>query len=557
MPKIVSRGALHPDLLSGDSADADADADADPDGDGDDDDDVGPGVSEIMLSSSSSSSAAVAESSNVCRFCSHSFPRPCDLNRHIRKHTRPHKCHVPGCPYVQRGFPTSQDLQRHINDRHSTGVSTFRCRVPRCKYKSKRESNLRQHKENKHGLVYNRTRRVRGGSSGGEDKPLAKQEEEDLDLVDTAAAAASSTLSSTAKDSPARDVKGMGWLPQNMSNSTTPVPDVGPYADFILYPSRHQLPQQSGSQYDDVAYFDSSDHGIELAAAASSSLVPWESPSAQQEEMFSLLPTITPTATTHPVQPLPPRQGAPHVPAFAFASPAMHAGWMVNGNQAQRSSSASVYPPNIGFFTPADYRVDQMPLPVSVPGSDMVSASIASGYTATFSPPMPGSVNVPHLLNQQPLKPQDITLSSPQARTAMMYSNTDIQRQLLQQQFEMQSAATRGKFRAQTAQAAAAGSADAEVMQPPVNANMAIYRGGKRTHDAYRGSANDNEDAEQDDDRPPPRRQLHATRNGINEADGGLMPCPYHDTHPGYFNRENEERFSPCHTRHRHISTLM
>ncbi len=93
-----------------------------------------------------------------CRSCTKSFRRVCDLNKHEKSHTRPYKCHVPRCLYVDRGWPTSKELERHINDKHAKNPRSFPCLFPPCPYHSKRESNCKQHMEKAHGWEYVRSK---------------------------------------------------------------------------------------------------------------------------------------------------------------------------------------------------------------------------------------------------------------------------------------------------------------------------------------------------------------------------------------------------------------
>jgi uncharacterized C2H2 Zn-finger protein len=56
------------------------------------------------------------------------------------------------------GWPTLKELERHINDKHSDAPETYPCLYNGCPYKSKRDSNRKQHMEKVHGWVYNRSK---------------------------------------------------------------------------------------------------------------------------------------------------------------------------------------------------------------------------------------------------------------------------------------------------------------------------------------------------------------------------------------------------------------
>jgi predicted small metal-binding protein len=86
--------------------------------------------------------------------CGKKFKRECDLRKHQKTHLRPWKCSVDGCKYAAMGWPTEKELDRHFNDKHSDNPPMFCCKFAPCPYKSKRESNCKQHMEKAHGWVY-------------------------------------------------------------------------------------------------------------------------------------------------------------------------------------------------------------------------------------------------------------------------------------------------------------------------------------------------------------------------------------------------------------------
>ncbi|KAI0009758.1 hypothetical protein F4779DRAFT_352541 [Xylariaceae sp. FL0662B] len=90
--------------------------------------------------------------------CNKEFKRPCDLTKHEKTHSRPWKCPIPTCKYHEYGWPTEKEMDRHVNDKHSSAPPMFECQFKPCPYKSKRESNCKQHMEKAHGWTYVRTK---------------------------------------------------------------------------------------------------------------------------------------------------------------------------------------------------------------------------------------------------------------------------------------------------------------------------------------------------------------------------------------------------------------
>lgn len=90
--------------------------------------------------------------------CTKEFKRPCDLTKHEKTHSRPWKCPIPTCKYHSYGWPTEKEMDRHVNDKHSDAPAMYECLFKPCPYKSKRESNCKQHMEKAHGWTYVRTK---------------------------------------------------------------------------------------------------------------------------------------------------------------------------------------------------------------------------------------------------------------------------------------------------------------------------------------------------------------------------------------------------------------
>ncbi|KAK6499048.1 copper-binding transcription factor [Arthrobotrys musiformis] len=103
--------------------------------------------------------------------CGKKYNRPCDLKKHGKTHSRPHKCSEPTCLYHEKGFPTEKERDRHETDRHSESPQMWYCEFPPCPYKSKRESNCKQHMEKQHEYVYERSKHNPRNPNGNAVKP--------------------------------------------------------------------------------------------------------------------------------------------------------------------------------------------------------------------------------------------------------------------------------------------------------------------------------------------------------------------------------------------------
>lgn len=90
--------------------------------------------------------------------CDKEFKRPCDLTKHEKTHSRPWKCPVETCKYHEYGWPTEKEMDRHHNDKHSSAPPLYECHFKPCPYRSKRESNCKQHMEKAHGWEYVRSK---------------------------------------------------------------------------------------------------------------------------------------------------------------------------------------------------------------------------------------------------------------------------------------------------------------------------------------------------------------------------------------------------------------
>ena len=88
--------------------------------------------------------------------CDKIFNRKCDLAKHEKTHSRPFKCPEKTCKYHHEGLPTEKEMQRHVNDKHDPNPQYYNCKY--CSFKTKRESNCKQHMEKKHGWTYERVK---------------------------------------------------------------------------------------------------------------------------------------------------------------------------------------------------------------------------------------------------------------------------------------------------------------------------------------------------------------------------------------------------------------
>ncbi|KAI0189246.1 hypothetical protein F4808DRAFT_45850 [Astrocystis sublimbata] len=100
--------------------------------------------------------------------CNKEFKRPCDLTKHEKTHSRPWKCPIPTCKFHEYGWPTEKEMARHVNDKHSAAPAMYECDYKPCPYKSKRESNCKQHMEKAHGWTYKRSKvpKTKGSKAG-------------------------------------------------------------------------------------------------------------------------------------------------------------------------------------------------------------------------------------------------------------------------------------------------------------------------------------------------------------------------------------------------------
>ena len=125
--------------------------------------------------------------------CDKIFTRKCDLSKHEKTHSRPFKCPEPSCKYHEQGLPTEKERDRHINDKHDPNPHYYKCNF--CEFRTKRESNCKQHMEKKHNWQYER---AKGKEKAGRMTPAQTPQTPSMDY-------------SSGMQSPAMSYKSSHW----------------------------------------------------------------------------------------------------------------------------------------------------------------------------------------------------------------------------------------------------------------------------------------------------------------------------------------------------------
>lgn len=123
--------------------------------------------------------------------CDKIFTRKCDLSKHEKTHSRPFKCPEPTCKYHEQGLPTEKERDRHINDKHDPNPHFYKCNF--CEFRTKRESNCKQHMEKKHNWMYER---AKGKEKGGRMTPAQTPQTPSMDYSSGMQSPAMSYMSS-------------------------------------------------------------------------------------------------------------------------------------------------------------------------------------------------------------------------------------------------------------------------------------------------------------------------------------------------------------------------
>jgi hypothetical protein len=121
--------------------------------------------------------------------CGKIFTRKCDLAKHEKTHSRPFKCDEPSCKYHDLGLPTEKERDRHYNDKHAANPHYYQCNY--CEFKTKRESNCKQHMEKKHDWEYER---VKGNGRKAKSTPGATPQTPSMDYTPSVQSPAPSHL---------------------------------------------------------------------------------------------------------------------------------------------------------------------------------------------------------------------------------------------------------------------------------------------------------------------------------------------------------------------------
>jgi hypothetical protein len=154
--------------------------------------------------------------------CNKEFKRPCDLTKHEKTHSRPWKCPHKSCKYHEYGWPTEKECDRHQNDKHEVNPATYECHFKPCTYKSKRESNCKQHMEKSHGWTYVRTK-TNGRKPGDKSSPES---------------AVNSTPQLTTAPTPTSHITGVHTPPMESTSPFMPFPA---HLDFPQLMPREQF----------------------------------------------------------------------------------------------------------------------------------------------------------------------------------------------------------------------------------------------------------------------------------------------------------------------------
>ncbi|KAK1997127.1 hypothetical protein LX36DRAFT_578995, partial [Colletotrichum falcatum] len=82
----------------------------------------------------------------ACKICPNRFyNKQHELNRHMKKHTKPFACSSGGCG---RRYPERKDLDRHVQAYHCSEKHSFKCEG--CGRGFTRQDNLTRHRRKRH-----------------------------------------------------------------------------------------------------------------------------------------------------------------------------------------------------------------------------------------------------------------------------------------------------------------------------------------------------------------------------------------------------------------------
>jgi len=107
-----------------------------------------------------------------CEYCSESFPRRCELTRHLLKHTTPFKCTQPGCPAA---FAEKRRCIQHIKAVHGLATDKDLRKCHLCGYSSIRPDAVKRHLRLKHGSKSESSPSTVSSEQSGEDGGRGKE----------------------------------------------------------------------------------------------------------------------------------------------------------------------------------------------------------------------------------------------------------------------------------------------------------------------------------------------------------------------------------------------
>ena len=204
---------------------------------------------------------STSDGPHICEVCGKHYTRYCDKNKHLKTHSRPFKCSVPNCKYHDFGWPTEKELERHYNDKHASSPQTYSCLFQPCSYRSKRQSNCKQHMEKAHGWTY-----VRSRASNRETHPDVRG-----------------------------NIDNVAGGPQYPGLSITgPAAELQHDQDFVLYPDR---PEFASGDEDVFLGFEHS------GTQGSQSFIPWTSPMTRLRRNETFLQKFSQTYKTESLSP--------------------------------------------------------------------------------------------------------------------------------------------------------------------------------------------------------------------------------------------------------------
>ncbi|KAK4200480.1 hypothetical protein QBC40DRAFT_70959 [Triangularia verruculosa] len=384
------------------------------------------------MASQVDAAGVASTASHVCPHCKKSFARHCDLNKHAKSHSRPYKCLFTNCKYHEHGWPTAKELERHVNDKHSPSPRTFACLYQPCPYRSKRESNCKQHMEKAHKWKYVRSK------SNGKRLPVTAQ---------------SDSIYYLKTDDATLGARNFG--PSPISPQPQLVPPLG--GDFVLYDDDGQ--QDAFGEDDDEAYSGFQDNqGFQT-------YLPWNSPNTRVRQAESVIDSYNGTLE----KPI----------GTVFYS---------NGLLDPRLAS---------YQTPPGSETHRTP---DTPCLDAAASIKVESPTVTMD-----------FFSPQKRKREPVDGSSQESKHAA---------------------------------GTARGISSSEASKPAVH----------RTATGSAKSVSNRRDSSDEDGHRPTKK---ARQMPVEDFSDTSMPDIFRFAHPTIYDRDQKETYSPCHTVHRDISTLV